>query len=344
MDIKQLISSIQLNCDISDARYAGNYTLCVYLLKMREYYRWHKQLAFSDKLSKEDIGLWITARESLWQSLEEYTLQPIEINGQTYDPYESSAINQQLKTDNLIYSSGYGIKNKPLFFLAELEKAHSINGYQIYLSGKEFARDLSAPPAMSQNKSIFIRRESFKRFIWERTEEWRWNKPDNAMAKAIQCYDFDNNTETALSEMTENELNAAILHEIGEIKAGQQLTGWHQMMTDISFTQAEIMARAVRDHYADAIHTLPRLIETDNHASIHFYFANLNNMRKHIFPSLMQTYHQWCESNDLSAIIATVSSAADHWYSIAREMIELHQQDSECCNVKIEALVSNNHI
>ena len=32
MDIPQLIDNVQQNCHISDARHAGNYTLCVYLL------------------------------------------------------------------------------------------------------------------------------------------------------------------------------------------------------------------------------------------------------------------------------------------------------------------------
>ena len=43
MDIKQLSDTVQLNCHISDARHAGNYTLCIYLLKMREFYRWEKK-------------------------------------------------------------------------------------------------------------------------------------------------------------------------------------------------------------------------------------------------------------------------------------------------------------
>ncbi len=45
---QELISQVQHNCDISDANHAGNYTLCIYLLKMREYYRWIHALDFSD--------------------------------------------------------------------------------------------------------------------------------------------------------------------------------------------------------------------------------------------------------------------------------------------------------
>lgn len=344
MDIRELSNIVQLNCHISDARHAGNYTLCVYLLKMREFYRWEKQHAFSDKLSRDDIGDWLTGREGLWEEVENDDYHQIPINDNEHGPFDSANINQLLISNNLVYSGGYGVKNKPHFFLADLETKETLNDYTIYISGKEYARDLTSPPAMSQDKTIYIRRESFKRLIWERTDEWRWNKPENAMARAIRCYDFDNDLDKALTEMTNNELNAAVLHEIGEIQAGEKLKGWQQMMSDITFTQAEIMARAVRDHYADALHTLPTLIENNNQASIHFYFANLTNMRKHIFPSIMEAYNQWCKNSNISAIEQTVSRSVNHWQNIAEEILALHQQDAEHCSDTIETLVNNNHI
>jgi len=344
MDIQQLINEVQLNCHISDARHAGNYTLCIYLLKMREFYRWEKKHTFSDKLSTDDIGDWLTQREGLWADVENDDYHLLQINNEAWNPFESQAINQTLAAENLVYSGGYGFKEKPHFFLAELEENKTVNDYTIYISGKEYARDLTSPPAMSHNKTIYIRRESFKRLIWEHTDEWRWNKPENAMAKAIRCYDFDNDLETALSSMTDNELEAAILHEIGEIQAGEKLHGWQQMMADITFTQAEIMARAVRDHYADTLHTLPTLIENNNQASIHFYFANLTNMRKHIFPSLVNAYNHWCETKNIKIIAQTAEKAVNHWQDIAEQMLVLHHQDAKHCTNAIEALVNKNHI
>ncbi len=344
MDIQQLIDNVQHNCHISDARHAGNYTLCVYLLKMREFYRWEHQHSFSEKLSTDDVGNWLSAREALWDEIENEDYHRLAITSAQHDPFDSATINQKLLAQNLVYSAGYGIKDKPHFFLAELETKQHINDYTIYISGKEFARELTSPPAMSQHKTIYIRRESFKRLIWERTDEWRWNKPENAMAKAIRCYDFDSDLDSALSSMTDNELDAAVLHEIGEIQAGEKLLGWQQMMADISFTQAEIMARAVRDHYADALHTLPTLIEKNNQASIHFYFANLTNMRKHIFPSLITAYECWCENNNIDTIQQTVTAAVDHWQSLALQMLALHQQDTKQCSVRMETLINNSHI
>lgn len=344
MDKQALINTVQRNCHISDAQHAGNYTLCVYLLKMREFFRWEQGLPFADKLSNDDIGRWLIDREALWNDLDECAYQSLQLGNEAIDPFESELVNQQIKQHGLLYSGGLGVKNKPHFFIAELEQEKSVGDYTIYISGREFARDLTSPPAMSHGECVYIRRESFRRMIWERTDEWRWNKPENAMARAIRCYDFDNDLEGSLNAMSDNELDAAILHEIGEIQAGETLPGWHDMMTDISFTQSEIMARAVRDHYADSLQTLPRLLENANHASIHFYFANLTNMRKHIFPSLMQAYTQWCDSHDSGVLETTIERAREHWQQMSQDMLALHQQNAGECSARIEALVESGHL
>ncbi len=80
MDIKQLSNTVQLNCHISDARHAGNYTLCIYLLKMREFYRWEENHNYSDKLATDDIGSWLTSREALWSEIEDHDYQTLDIN------------------------------------------------------------------------------------------------------------------------------------------------------------------------------------------------------------------------------------------------------------------------
>ena len=229
-EYSELQQRVQHNCHISDAKYAGNYTLCIYLLKMREYYRWEKTFAYKQALSTDDIGQWLTQRENLWDEIEDENYGHIELDSGRYDPFDSAGINQQLLEQGLVYSGGIGQQGKPHLFLAELERRENHHDYQILLSGEEHARDLTSPPAMSQGNTIFIRRESFKRMIWEKIEAWRWNQPENAMALAMRCYDFDNELEASLETMTNNELESAVLHEIGEIKAGTRLPGWGEMM------------------------------------------------------------------------------------------------------------------
>lgn len=337
--------TVQHNCHISDARFAGDFTMCVYLLKMREYFRWEKGYAYGKTLPQRELGDWLTAREELWGELEDRSFSPLEIDGRQHDPFDAKAINETLKTNRLIYSAGYGNKAKPHFFLARLERIIEHHGYRIHISGEEYARDLSAPPAMSQRKEIFIRRESLRRMLWEKLEEWRWNKPDNAMGRAIRFYAFENDLNAALEQMTEAEIESLVLHEIGEVKAGEALgDSWHEMIEVFPRSRLELMARAVRDHLADALSTLPSLIERSHPPSLHFYFANLSGMRKQIYPALLDAYHRWVEYNDLSQLEHLVDTGRQHWLQVAQELIQLHQSRVKTAWQDMESLIEQKQL
>jgi len=343
--MKQLSDLVQQNCHISDAQYAGNYTLCIYLLKMREFYRWEYELPFTKKLGKEDIGQWLIEREALWDDIDENELSNIQINNQDYDLYDSAGINQQLNQQNLVYSGGYGLYGKPVFFLAELLQKETLDDYTLYISGKELARDLAAPPGMAQDKTIYIRRESLRRFIWEKYEESLWHTQENPLSRALSCYDFKNDTDTALERMTDNEVDTVLQHEIGEIKAGRILGDiWEDMLLDLPRSQAEIMARAIRDNIADMQSTIPKLIENNEPAQIHFYFSNISSMRKMIFPSLPEAYKSWLKSHNTDAFKKLINQAEDHWINMAQQMIALYKSHGDDAHIHMEKLISSNHL
>lgn len=343
--MQTLQSIVQTNCHISDAQYAGNYTLCIYLLKMREYYRWESQLPFGKPLSNDDIGHWLSEREQLWTQLENHDYAALNINATPVDPFETRAVNALINDQGLVYSGGYGHYGKPVFFLAELQLKQIQDDFTIYISGRELARDLAAPPGMAQDRCVYIRRESLRRFIWEKFEESHWHKDENPLSRALACYNFNQQPETALENMTDHELDTVLLHEIGEIKAGQILgEEWEHMLASLPRSQAELMARAVRDHLADALSTLPELIKTSAAAQIHFYFANLSSLRKVIFPSLMQAYKEWHASQNDSAIRSLINQSLRHWRSTAQKMISLHKTHGAACQPHLEALIKSRYL
>lgn len=343
--MKTLQSIVQTNCHISDALYAGNYTLCIYLLKMREFYRWEKQQPFGKPLSNDDIGQWLTEREQLWEQLENQEYSALNINGTLVDAFETRAINNLINPQGLVYSGGYGHYGKPVFFLAELQHKQIQDDFTIYVTGRELARDLAAPPGMAQDRRVYIRRESLRRFIWEKYEESHWHKDENPLARALACYNFSTQPETSLETMTDHELNTVLLHEIGEIRAGQLLgEEWEQMLASLPRSQAELMARAVRDHIADAISTLPELIKSSDAAQIHFYFANLGSLRKLIFPSLMNAYREWHSSHDVSAIRKLINTSQTHWLTMAKDMMQLYKKYGEQSPAHLEALIKSNYL
>lgn len=341
--MKELALQVQHNCHISDAQYAGNYTLCIYLLKMREFYRWESQLPLTKTLSKDDIGQWLVQREAHWDDIDELPLSDLQINGQTCNVFDSETINTLLESDNLIYSGGYGLYGKPVFFLGELLHKEKQDDYTLYITGKELARDLAAPPGMAQNKTVYIRRESLRRFIWEKVEESDWHTQENALSRALDCYNFKDNQLAALEKMTDNEVNTVLHHEIGEIQAGKILGDiWEEMLMDLPPSQGEIMARAVRDNIADMLSTLPELIKRNEPAQLNFYFANMSSMRKVIFPGLMSAYTHWLESHDTSKLSEIIPPARDHWIKMAEQMINLYKQHNKSAHTHMENLINNN--
>jgi hypothetical protein len=344
-NIKSILSNIQTNCDIADAKYAGNFTLCIYLLKMREYFRWEKGFGYSSGLPQADVGQWLIKREALWSDLEDKEFNLLEINNDEIDPFDTKKINQHLVPNGYVYSAGLGQQSKPHFFLGALEEHRKLSGYNIYISDKEYARELSAYPAMSIGTDIFIRRESLRRMLWEKLETWRWNKPKNAMERALGFYNFDDDIEQALDEMTSVEIETTTLHEIGEIKAGELLgSKWQKLLLSLPRCKAEIMLRAVRDHLADALSTIPNLIENNQTASLHFYFANFALMRKELFPSLLDSYQVFVDTNDSSKIAEHVLKSKEHWLNLANSAIELYEQNNPNVNLAIEELIENNKL
>ncbi|MBI1425178.1 MAG: hypothetical protein GC149_17150 [Gammaproteobacteria bacterium] len=343
LDLQTLKQTVQKNCHIADANSAGNYTLCVYLLKMREFYRWENGYNFGDNIPREEVGNWLREREALWEDLQDADYEKIPLNDQVFDPFDSHSINQTLQDQHLVYSAGLGHDNAAHFFLGVLERRERHNDFEIIVVADEYARDLTAPPAMSQGKTIYIRREAFYRLMWEKYEQWLWNRPENAMGRALAFYPFETDLDDALEQLTQNELNAAVLHEIGEAMAHTVLgDAWEDLLITLPHSKLALMLRAIRDHYADTLSTLPALLEQENAASIHFYFGNLTNMRKDLFPSLMMAYQHWHEQGDLNALRKLARAGKDHWESVCRGVLEIAQTSPENLHARLTDFIESN--
>lgn len=337
-ELSALSHTVQKNCHISDARFAGNYTLCIYLLKMREFCRWETGQAFTASLDRDEVGNWLKQREALWNEFDGQNFQPLEIDGQRFDPFHSELINRHLQAHNLVYSGGFGRSAQPHFFLGERLRKIEHGDYRVLISGREFARDLAAPPAMSQGRTIYIRRESLRRMLWEKIEEWRWNRPHNAMARTLAEYDFSaGNADEALEQLTDAELESALDHEIGEIMARDQLgDDWEALLAALPHSKAEIMLRAVRDHLADALSTLPALLQRRQTASIHFYFANLSSMRKYLYPGLIAAYEDWCQGEAFAPLKKQMQDGAAHWQDVCEDILAIARKPGDKTAALIE--------
>ena len=344
LNLGAIVNAVQANCHISDAQFAGDLTMCTFLLKMRELYRWENDLPFTREMPKAAIGDWMNEREKLWEGVETASYVPIPLPGGEVDPFEVEAINRALSSAGYIYSGGYGRACKPHFFLANLSREEARHGFHVYVSDCEYARDLDAPPGMMLNDSIFVRTEALRRWLWERYEEWTWNKRNVALGRSLDWHGFDKDTEKALEAMTEMETESVILHELGEARVGAELgEPWSHMLADLMRSRAEIMARAVRDIYADCLSTLPGLLERGEPAAIHFYFANFIGMRRKLFPELAGAYEYWVQEGDLKPLREIAESGRQRWLDKAMAMLDLHREQGESAGKAIEALLEGAH-
>jgi len=318
-NLPQLASVVQRNCDISDARHAGDYGMCTFLLKMREYYRWENELPFARSLPRDELGEWLKTREQAWGGMEADAFAPLPLERGALDPFDAAAANRELLPQGCVYGAGYGRMGKPVFFLGELLRVEERAGLTIRISSCEYARELAAPPAMLQGRTIFVRLESVRRYLWEKIEEWQWRKQGGAMARVLASYDFLADPESALARMAGNEMETMILHEIGEARAGELLgEAWDEMIVSVAGTPAEIEARAVRDLLADCLQTLPALIERANLPALHFHFATFDAPRRQLFPQALEAYEEFLRSGSLRRLEQVAREGAERWLAGAR--------------------------
>lgn len=333
-DIDALRQRIQHNCHISDARYAGNYSMCTYLLKMREYYRWEQAIPLSRHIDKDAVGPWLVAREQDWNRLDEQDYQPLACCGhEDIAPFDENTLNQGLLAQGYIYSSGKGLFGKPHFFLGRLAEHRRIDDIDVYITAGEEARDLVAPPAMLREQKIYIRTDSLRRLIWEKIEENRWRRLESSpFIDSARCYGVDiteqainpERLESLLDAMTENETGVVLQHELGEVAAGHLLgQEWKDGLNRITGGRAEHLARAVRDHLADASTTLPWLLENENIPGLHFYFGNFTGLRKLLFPELLAAYLHWQKTGQLTQLQTVTQQALQRWQDETRLLLDI---------------------
>jgi hypothetical protein len=339
LNFGQLTSAVQVNCDISDARYAGNYSLCTFLLKMRELYRWEHDLPLSAPLARDAVGRWLSEREQHWDTLDGAELRALAIDDATFDPFDSSAINARLTPHGRIYSAGRGLFGKPQFVLGELKRSFVDDNVTFHVSGREFAREISASPAMALGETVFIRQESLRRFLWEKIEEWRWKKNDSApLARALACYANPDDLDATLEQMTENETATLVYHELGEVRVSRVVgTRWHDMLNALTRAKVEFLARAARDNLADCMVTLPNLLAQRNDAALHFYFANFTGLRREIFPDAQNAYLRWIGGGSTRALAELCERGVAHWSDAVARMVDRYAAAPETIDADIEA-------
>ncbi len=306
-----IIAEIQRNCDISDARDHGIYSMCTMVLKLRNLYKWENSIEPWEEPEPADLLDWIEVKENYWATIAEEPYRPVISNGRKISPCDSAAINAILDTDKLIYGAGYGRSLKSVFYLAEVLERHTVEGCPVLISGKEIAKEMASPFAMAQEGVIYIRREPLRYFLWDQIQELR-SSCRISLRHALDSYGLledgqlsQERFKTQLDNIVEKEMDLFVYHEVGEIL---QTTFDSQTLQKIIVhfpgTVIELVSRALKDILAD---THPRgvlnhITREERESTLSFYVGFLDGLRKKLFPEIAHAYQQFQEQRDWQVI------------------------------------------
>lgn len=327
MNIDTVISQVKRNCNISDARFWGEYSICGLLLRLRELYRSERGLKLWEGIPHKEISEWMSEREVIWKELQDKDLEDIVIGETAYGPFEVARINTTLEKENLIYGAGYGLRMKPSFFLADLVSKRTVDGYVVYIAGGEYARDLADYPAMTQDGVIFARVDTTRLLLWGRFEELRVRGPKSSLAFAFSRYGITPDEEPSedvdrkVSLVALSEVETYIHHEMGEAIEGERLGDeWKNLLLDLSGRKAEFFSRGVKDLLSDTSERgmIKYIIENRKEGSLGFYIVFIGGYRKLLFPEIVKAFEKFVESGDWELI----EDARKAGYKKAREYAE----------------------
>ena len=340
-----LVAAVQTNCHIADARHASELSLCIYLLQMREFFRWEHDIAFAAELDRGAVGAWLARREALWAELEPRPFVPLPYGGRQFDPLEPDALNAELAPHGLAYGAGLAAAGRPSFFLARLERLQPrSDGLVLQVCGREHARGLFAPPAaLVGGRTIVLRRESLARWLWEKFEAFNLRRADGPFKALVEAYGLHDAPSfvAALPRLVDDQCETLILHELGEYRAGQWLEpGWAAMRLALDRRRTDLLVRAVRDHIADLEVTLPTLLDRSDAAALHFWFANYEGLREHMFPALRSAYAAWHAGDAGQALAHAARLGATHFRGLAGQVLGLHERCGRQAGPAIERLLS----
>lgn len=329
--VDTLARQIINNCDISDAQHAGLYSTCGLALRLRDLYKWEHRLNPWEEKDSSEILDWIGEKEALWEKLADAKYTDLSIQDKRYDPFDTTAINAALKPDGLFYGAGYAFRLKPTFFLAEIENTAQRNGYTVYTLGREMARDLLTLPALSQDRSILLRTDSARLYLWDQMAYIK--KSDRpALQFALEHCGLKNQQPEVLQQHLPQilavQIDNSLYHEIGELTdATFHPTIWRELIATFPHSPVELLARGLKDLLADTSQngTLPYLIKNRKTAGLGLYTAFLDGMPKALFPELRDAFNHFTKTRNWRIIREAAAEGYRRAKNYTAEMVHLFQ-------------------
>jgi hypothetical protein len=328
-DLDRLIPQVRRNCDISDARHSGMFSVCGLALRLRDLFKWEKGLSPWEEGDPAEVLEWIGVREARWETLADSDFADLPLTGMRFDPFDTAGLNRLLEPQGLYYGAGYARGLKPTFFLAAIDSRRQIGGATVYGLGRELARDLLTLPAMSQGSAILMREEAARLFLWDQIA-YATPSGRKALAAALDACGLSDHRPGALKHhlgrLLEVQRTIHLHHELGE---QQDLTFdrglWQEMIAAFPGTRVEYLVRHVKDFLADSSPsgTLPHICRTRDAAALAFYVVLADSMSKALWPLLFDCFDDFVRTSAWESVEHAVAAAREAAGRLADRIMSL---------------------
>lgn len=344
MNPEEVAAQVRENCAVANAMNWGTYSVCGLLLRLRELYRWEKNLEPWESIDHAALLKWIDGQEKRWEELRKKSFRSIEIDGREYPPFNVGEINQVLQGYRYAYGAGYAGALKPSFFFAELEKTYEEQGFKVCILGRELARDLVSHPAMLQGRRILARKQALSYFLWEKLFEARALPEDSLLRSAFEDYGYDfsskpEDQKEVMEAVIREELNTCLHHEIGEaLDKVFPEREWRELVASFPRSRIELLVRGIKDVLADTGEAgmLRHIISRRKLGSLGFYAALLHGFRKHLLPDMTRVYRRVREEGDWSIAEKARREAHGKAREYAEAILEIYSREEDLQKVRDE--------
>lgn len=335
MDITRLSRQVLYNCDVSDARHAGIYSVCGLAMRLRDLYKWERGVPPWQEDEAALVLEWIGGKEELWETLLEADFRRLTVNGRQFEPFDTLEINAALKPSVLYYGAGYAHSMKPTFFLAQIEREEMVDGHKVRHLGREHARDLLSLPAFSQDGEVVLRGEAARMLLWDQIA-YISNSGRRALDFALTaCGLPDAGTRTIrenFDRIFKVQEQIYLQHEIGELEETVfERRVWQQIVSDYSHTAVELLVRTLKDVLADTGRqgALTRLLENRDEAALGLYLAFGNGMTRLLTGELVCAFDAFEQDRQWSRLAAAAQAVRQNAVSHTTRVMALYRESHE---------------
>ncbi len=328
---ERLLNDIQYNCDVSDARDHGIYSMCSMVLKLRGLYKWEHRIEPWKEPESADLLDWIEAKETYWETLAACDFHPVHLQGTCVDVHDTAALNSDLMVKNLFYGAGHGRSMKSVFFLSQVVDRYEVEDQPVVLLGPDYAREMAAPFALVQDNQVIIRLDSLRFFLYDHLQELR-SSCRTSFRFFLDQYELlqgdtldQQRLPAVLEQIVTRELDLFIFHEVGEIlDKSLNRTTLHYLFERFGGSVIEFVCRAVKDVLAD---THPRgllahIIKERKESTLSLYVSFLDGLRAELFPEMSQAWNRFLKDRDWQAVQRACSVCRSRTQRLAEKITQ----------------------